>query len=127
MRTFESDPDAEQDRPVSDALGREEPVAEVCLGRRAGTDRRPGRGKEVELGAVRVRRMDHGRALAEAARAFEQLDGTAPVLGEALLDLARLLVRVHMQWKPVLVAVAADLLEPVAWARARTGGGRARP
>ena len=84
---------------MSDALGREEPVAEVCLGRRAGTDRRPGRGKEVELGAVRVRRMDHGRALAEAARAFEQLDGTAPVLGEAL-DLARLLIRVHMQRKP---------------------------
>ena len=119
--------DAERDRPVPDALGREEPVAEVCLGRRAGADRRAGRGKEVELGAVRVRRVDHGRALAEAAGAREQLDGAASMLGEALLDLARLLVRVHVQWKPVLVAVAADLLEPVEWARAHGVGGEPDP
>ncbi len=59
--------------------------------------RRPGRGEQVELGAVGVRRVDDGRALAEAAGSREQLDRPAAVLGEALLDLPRLLVRVDVQ------------------------------
>ena len=89
--------DADRDAASADALGRKEAVAEVGLGRRARADRRRRSGEEIELGAVRVRRMDDRRALREAAGAGEQLDRAAAVLGEALLDLFRLLVGVDVQ------------------------------
>ena len=47
------------------------------------------------------------------------------MLGEALLDLARLLVGVHVQRQPLRRGVAAELLEPVARARAHGVGGDA--
>ena len=52
--------------------------------------------------------------------AREQLDRPQAVLGEALVDLARLLVGVHVQRQVVLGGVAAEL------ARARRPGRRAR-
>jgi len=67
-----------------------------------------------------VRRVHDRRARAETAAVCEPLDGPDSVLGEALLDLARLLVGVHVQRQRVLVRIAAELLEPVA--RARTNG-----
>ena len=51
--------------------------------------------------------------------------GRSAVLGEALLDLARLLVRVHVQRQPVLRRRSAELLEPVARAGAHGVGGDA--
>ena len=78
---------------------------------------------EVELGAVGVCRVDDGRALAEAAASGEQLDRPAAVLRQALLDLARLLVGVHVEDELLGVGVAADLLEPVARACADGVGG----
>ena len=81
----------------SSALDRQEAVAEVRLGRRAAHTRAPASREQVELGAVGVRRVDDGRVRAEAAGAVEQLDGPDAVLGEALLDLARLLVGVDVQ------------------------------
>ena len=87
---------------MADPLGGKEPVAEVGLRRRARADRRARRGEEIELRAVGVRRVDDRRALAEAACAREQLDRAAPVLGEALLDLLRLLVRVNMERERML-------------------------
>ena len=108
-----------------DALGGEEPVAEVGLRRRARADRRPGRGEEVELGTVGMRRVHDRRPLAEAAGAGEELDRPAAVLGEALLDLPRLLVRVDVERELLGSAYAADLLEPVGGARADGVGGDA--
>ena len=61
----------------------------------------------VELVSVRVGRMHDGRARAEAAALVEQLDRPHTVLGEALLDLARLLVGVDVQRQLVLGGVAA--------------------
>ena len=55
----------------------------------------------------------------------EQLDRAAAVLGEALLDLLRLLVRVDVQQEIVLGRVAADLLEPVGRAGTNRVGGEA--
>ena len=76
--------------------------------------------------AVGVRGVDDGRARAEAARAGEQLDRADAVLGEALLDLARLLVGVHVQRRAARGRVGADLLEPVGRAGADGVGGDAR-
>jgi CDP-diacylglycerol--glycerol-3-phosphate 3-phosphatidyltransferase len=115
--------DAQPDAPLAHPLDREEAVAEVRLGRRAGADARARRGDQVELGAVGVRGVDDRRSLAEAARAFQQLDGTETVLGEALLDLARLLVGVDMQRQLLRDCVAADLLQPVRRAGAHGVGG----
>jgi hypothetical protein len=47
------------------------------------------------------------------------------VLGEALLDLPRLLVRVDVERQVVLLRVSADLVEPVG--RARANGVRGEP
>ena len=85
-------------------LDRQEAVAEVRLGRRARADARAGGREQVELVAVGVRRVDDGRARAEAAARVEQLDRAQAVLGEALLDLARLLVGVDVQRQLVLAA-----------------------
>ena len=92
-------PDAERDRAGADALGGEEAVAEVGLRRRAGADRRARGRQEVELRAVRMGGVNDRRPLSQAAGAVEQLDRAAAVLGEARLDLARLLVRVHVERK----------------------------
>src|SRR4051794_23906666 len=72
-------------------------------------------GEKVELMAVCVRRVDDGRARSETTAGVEQLDRSQAVLGEALLDLARLLVGVGVQRQVVLGGVTAELLEPVAW------------
>ena len=50
---------------------------------------------------------------AEAARLREQLDRPQPVLGNAFLDLARLLVGVHVQRQRLAGGVGAQLLEPL--------------
>ena len=115
--------DADRDRPFPDALGREEAVAEIRLGGRARADDRSGRGEEVELGTVRVGRVHDRRALGEAPRARQELDRAAAVLGEALLDLLRLLVGVDVEREVVLARVPPDLLEPVGGARADGVGG----
>ena len=57
--------------------------------------------------------------------AREQLDRPDAVLGEALLDLARLLVGVDVERQPSAPGVAADLLEPVGRAGADGVGGDA--
>src|SRR2546423_8468458 len=72
-------------------------------------------GEKVELMAVRVRRVDDGRAWSETTAGIEQLDRSQAVLGKAFLDLARLLVGVDVQRQVVLGGVTAELLEPVAW------------
>ena len=65
------------------------------------------------------------RPLGEATGAVEQFDRPDAVLGEALLDLARLLVRVHVERQPLVDCVAADLLEPVFGTRTHRVGGDA--
>ena len=117
--------DAERDPAMLDPRGREEAVREIGLGRRAGADGRAALGEQIELRAVGVRRVDDRDVRAEAAGAVEQLDRPAAVLGEALLDLARLLVGVDVQRQPLRRRVAAELLEPVARAGADGVGGEA--
>src|SRR5207302_6075349 len=89
--------DADPDRPRADALDGEESVAEVGLRRRARAHARTRACEEVQLVAVRVRRVDDRRPRREAVGSLEELDRTEAVLGEALLDLARLFVRVDVQ------------------------------
>ena len=118
--------DAERDPAVLDPRGREEAVAEVGLRRRAGADRRSRLGEQVELRAVGVGGVHDGRPRAEAAGAGEELDRPAAVLGEALLDLARLLAGVDVQRQLLGGRVPPDLLEPVGRAGANRVGGDAR-
>src|SRR6476619_7136393 len=73
--------DAERDRALPRALGRQEAVTKIGLRRRADTDRRARRGEEVELGPICMCRMHHSRALGQTAGPSEQLDGAAAVLG----------------------------------------------
>ncbi len=108
---------------MSNADGRKKAVSEVRLRRRACADRRAAVPEQVELGAVRVRRVDDGRPLAEASAVREQLERPASVLRQALLDLARLLAGVDVQDELLGVGVAAELLEPVARAGADGVGG----
>ena len=67
---------------------------------------------------VDVDAVDQARARAEEAGAVEQLDRGDAVLGAALLELARLLVRVHVADETVLVGVRGDRLEPAGGDRA---------
>jgi hypothetical protein len=69
--------------------------------------------------------MDDGRARREATCFREELDRAQPVFGNALVDLARLLVGVHVQRQVVRLRVRAELLEPVARAGAHGVGGDA--
>ena len=115
--------DAERDPAVEHADRRDEAVAQVGLGRRAGADRRAAVPQQVELRAVGVRCVDDRRQRPQAARVGEQLDRALAVLCEALLDLARLLAGVDMQDEPLGGCVAAELDEPVARARADGVGG----
>jgi hypothetical protein len=117
--------DADPDPPLAEALERREAVAEVGLRGRADADPRGSVRQKVELAIVGVRGVDDGGSGAEAAGALEQLDGADPVLGKALLDLARLLVGVDVERK-LLVRAA-----PPAGGRTRTamlaGSARSRP
>jgi CDP-diacylglycerol--glycerol-3-phosphate 3-phosphatidyltransferase len=70
-----------------------------------------------------MRGMDDRRSLREAAGPIEQLDRPHAVFGEALLDLARLFVRVYVQRQALRGCVAADLLEPVVGTCAHGVGG----
>ena len=110
--------DAEGNRPRADPFSRKEAVSEIGLGRRARADDASARGEQIKLGTVRMRRVDDGGPLAEAARACKQLDRAAAVLCQALLDLARLLVGVHVERERLGLGVAPDLLEPVGGAGA---------
>src|SRR4051812_45611353 len=65
-----------------------------------------------------MRCVHDGRALTEAARPVEQLDWAHAVLGDALLDLAGLLVGVHVERQLLRLRIAADLLEPAGRHRA---------
>ena len=115
--------DAHADAALTDLLDREEPVAEIGLGRRADADAGVGLSDEVELRFVRVGGMDDRRARTEAAALRKQLDRPDAVLLDALVDLARLLVGVDVQRQLVLRGVAADLLEPPGRAGADGVGG----
>jgi hypothetical protein len=108
-----------------DSSGGQEAVGEIGLGRRAGADRRAALREQVELGAVGVRRVDDRRLRTEAAGALEQLDRPAAVLGETLLDLARLLVGMDVERQRLRRGVAAELLEPLAWTSPDGVGGEA--
>ena len=114
--------DRDRDTPLEQRRAGGEAVSEIGLGRRAEADRAAVRGEEVELGVVRVGAVHDRRPLAEAAAAREQLDRPQPVLGEALLDLAWLLVGVDVERQPFALRVGADLLEPSA-GHARTEWG----
>jgi hypothetical protein len=74
---------------------------------------------------VGVRRVHDRRARAEATAGSEELNRPHAVLGKALLDLARLFVRVDVQGQLVFSRVAAKRLQPVAWARPNGVGGNA--
>src|SRR5919199_3245661 len=105
--------DTDADPALADPLDGREAVAEVRLGGRADADPRTGFGDEVELAVGRVRRVDDRREGRQAPRAREELDRPDAVLGEALLDLARLLVGVDVERQALPLGIAADLLEPV--------------
>ena len=70
-------------------------------------------------------RVHDGRPRPKATGLGEQLDRPQPVLGEAFVDLPRLLVGMHVQRQLVLVRIGAELFEPAAGARADGMGGEA--
>jgi hypothetical protein len=72
-----------------------------------------------------MRSVHDRRVRTEAAGLREQLDRPEAVLGDALLDLARLLAGVYVQRKTLARSVGAELLEPVAGAGADGVGGEA--
>ena len=72
-----------------------------------------------------MRRVHDRRPLAQAALAFEQRDRPQAVLGEALLDLPRLLVGMDVQRQRVRVGVGAELAQRVGRAGAHGVGGDA--
>ena len=106
-----------------DARGGQEAVREIGLGGRAGADRGARLREQVELRAVGLRRVHDRRMRAEAAGTGEQLDRPAAVLGEALLDLARLLVGVDVQRQAVLDGVARRSASSQSRGQARTEWG----
>ena len=81
-------------------------------------------GKEVELTPVRVGRVDDRRARPQAACLGEQLEGAETILGEAFVDLTRLLVCVDVQYEALPGGVCRDLRQPVARACADGMGGK---
>jgi CDP-diacylglycerol--glycerol-3-phosphate 3-phosphatidyltransferase len=105
--------DADPDRALAQTLDWNEAVAEVRFSRRARTDARTGLGDEIEFGPIGVRGVDDRRLRAEATGAREQLDRADAVLGEALVDLALLLVGVHVQRQAFALGVPTELLQPV--------------
>ena len=67
---------------------------------------RAGLGEEVELALVGVRGVDDRRPRPEAAGLGQELDRPEAVLGEAFLDLARLLVGVDVEDEALALGVA---------------------
>src|ERR1043166_1270998 len=112
--------DARADPALADLLDGTEAVAEVRLCRRADADPRSALRHQVELVRVGVRGMHDRRVRAETAGLREELDRPHAVLLQAFLDLARLLVGVHVEREALRGGVAAKLLEPVS--RAGTDG-----
>src|SRR3954468_12596436 len=117
--------DAHPDAALAELLDREEAVAQVGFGGRARADARIGLAHEVELRVVGVRRMDDRRSRAKTTCLREELDRADPVLLDAFLDFARLLVRVDVKRELVVLCVAADLFEPARWAGTHGVGGEA--
>jgi CDP-diacylglycerol--glycerol-3-phosphate 3-phosphatidyltransferase len=119
--------DAERNPPGAQPFHRNEPVAEVGLRGRTHADAGARLREEVELVVVRVGSVDDRRPRAEAAGALEELDRPDAVLCEALLDLAGLLVGMHVEHKPLALGVPADLLEPLGRTSTDGVGGDANP
>ncbi len=117
--------DAERNPAMLDPRRREEAIRKIGLGRGAGADGRSALREQVELGTVGMRRVHDGDMRSEAAGALEELDRPAAVLGEALLDLPGLLVRMDVQREAFGLREASDLLEPLPWAGADGVGGKA--
>jgi len=117
--------DADADRARANALDGKKAVTEIRFRRGAGAHARARVGKQIQFVAVRVRRVDHGRPFRQTTSAVEQLDRTQTVLLQALVDLARLLVGVHMERQIVLARIGADLLEPIGWTGTNRVGGDA--
>jgi CDP-diacylglycerol--glycerol-3-phosphate 3-phosphatidyltransferase len=116
--------DADAEAARAHALDRKKAVTEIRFRRRTRADPGACARKEVQLGAVGVRGVHDRRALAEAAGVVEQLDRADPMLGDAVFDLARLLVGVDVEWEPLRGGVAADLSEPLGRAGADGVGGK---
>ena len=74
---------------------------------------------------VGVRRMHDGRVRAEASFAVEELDRPQAGLRDALVDLARLLVGVHVQDELVLGGVTTELAQRAGRTRTHGVGGDA--
>jgi CDP-diacylglycerol--glycerol-3-phosphate 3-phosphatidyltransferase len=108
--------DTKSDPALQHRFQGRETVAEIRFRGRAETDARARVRKQVELVRVGVRPVHHRGSRAEAARVREQFDRPEAVLGDAFVDLARLLVGVNVERQPLALAVAADLLEPGAGA-----------
>src|SRR5258706_12943090 len=100
-------------------------MAEIPLVCGAGADPGAALGEQVELVPVGMRCVHDRRARTEATASREELDRSHAVLGKALLDLARLFVRVDVQGQLVFRRVAAKRLQPVAGARPNGVGGNA--
>ena len=90
---------AERDRHASlpELGGRQEAVAEIGLGGRAGAHGRARLREQVELAGRDVRRVHDRRRRAEHAAVVEVLDRPQAELLERLLDLARLLAGVDVE------------------------------
>src|SRR5918992_911891 len=115
--------DAERDPALDQGLERGEPVSEVCLRGRTQADERARLGQEIQLVLVGMRRVDDRRPRPETPALGKELDGPETVFGEALLDLARLLVRMDVQDDAFRGRIAAYFLQPVAWAGTDRVGG----
>ena len=74
---------------------------------------------------VGVRRVHDRRARTEATGVGQELDGSNAVLGDALLDLARLFVRVHVQRQCMLGRVGPELAQRLRGTGAHGVGGDA--
>jgi CDP-diacylglycerol--glycerol-3-phosphate 3-phosphatidyltransferase len=112
--------DAERDFALEDRLERREAVAEVRLRRRTEANAGARVGQEVQFPVVCVGCVHDGCAWSEAAGPRKKLDRAKAMLGEALLDLTRLLVGMHVKNELLAFRVAADLFEP--FGRAGTNG-----
>src|SRR5512133_1164963 len=117
--------DADPDSALADLFDRHEPVAEVCLSRRADADPGTRLCNQLELASVCMRGVHDRRVRTEAAGLREQLNRPEAVLRDALLDLARLLTGVYVQRKTLARSVSAEVLEPSAGAGADGVGGEA--
>jgi hypothetical protein len=124
MRTFESEPmQMPMLREQTRSTGRNPSPRSASVVRHAQM-RAPARASRSSSAPSACVAWTTGRAFAEAARAVEAARWADAVLGEALLDLARLLVGVDVQRQTLRGCVAPDLLEPVRGARAHGVGGK---